>query len=39
MTQHYILYRGNNVRLQAEEEESRGGYATLASINEDPAAF
>ena len=29
MIQHYCLYRGNNARLQAEEEEARGGYATL----------
>lgn len=36
MIQHYCLYRGNNVRLQAEEEEARGGYASLtadASLN------
>ena len=29
MTQHYCLYKENNARIAAEEEEARGGYATL----------
>jgi cystinosin len=39
MVQHYVLYRENNERLQAEEEEARGGYSALvgdkaASLND-----
>jgi cystinosin len=38
MTQHYCLYRENNARIAAEEEEARGGYAALtaapASLND-----
>ena len=39
MVQHYGLYRENNARLEAEEEEARGGYSALvgdkaASLND-----